>query len=452
MKSASKRKKMTQERSQREVLKGFLRTEASHAEIRISQLRLILCAIFIVRALFLTQERHYSRLWNADPATLMDLGFMTFGLVFSLGLLWAYKYSDLYERWTPSYSVLLDSIVLYGAISTWIIWPSSPHYQGFIYLVQIPLLFLLLFAAALRMSQEALRTSVVCTMLGHALFFYLDWHLNAHLTKYTSNYVSEYFANLLAFYLLAYLVLTRTKDLVIKGGQNLHQSEMTRQRMKRLISGEIVDELLSSDKMLIHGKRQKVALLFSDLRGFTSYSEKHPPDEMMSELNEYLACMVEAIHQAGGSINKFIGDAIFAVFGAPNQKDTDAQYCIDAAWSMHCALKKLNKKRLSEGKVPFKHGIGLHYGEVIAGTVGALERMEYTVMGDAVNTASRLESHTKSAGLEILLSDEIVQEALKKNASSNQKLSFFGEIDIRGREQTIQAHTFSALLEPPLST
>ncbi len=124
-------------------------------------------------------------------------------------------------------------------------------------------------------------------------------------------------------------------------------------------------------------------------------------------LNEYFQIMVSIINKHGGVVDKFIGDAIMAVWGAPNTNERDPQNAVKACIEMRSALEKLNILRQSRGQVPIKIGIGLHRGEAISGTIGSSERMEYTVIGDTVNQASRIESSTKAFGTDFLLSDSL---------------------------------------------
>jgi len=176
---------------------------------------------------------------------------------------------------------------------------------------------------------------------------------------------------------------------------------------KKLAS--VTEELLKNEVGL-GGKRKNVTVFFSDIRGFTDMSEKNTSEEIVSMLNEYFEVMVHVINKNGGVVDKFIGDAIMAVWGVPNEDENDAINAVKACLEMRLALNTLNESRINRGLVPIKIGMGLHSGEAISGQIGSSERMEFTVIGDAVNTASRIEGSTKSFGTDLLISTEVVSK------------------------------------------
>ena len=159
------------------------------------------------------------------------------------------------------------------------------------------------------------------------------------------------------------------------------------------------------------GEKRPVVIFFSDIRGFTPMSEKMNPDEISTLLGEYFTEMVEIIFEHSGTLDKFIGDAIMAIWGAPIAHEDDANRAISAAIEMQQVLAKLNEKWAALGRQPVNIGIGINFGEVFAGNIGSERRLEYTVIGDAVNTASRLCS--KAGPGEIIISEPFYK-ALKK--------------------------------------
>src|SRR5690606_8766258 len=150
-----------------------------------------------------------------------------------------------------------------------------------------------------------------------------------------------------------------------------------------------------------------VTVLFSDIRSFTSISENMDPRELLDFLNEYLSGMVESVLQHHGVVDKFIGDAIMAVFGAPVPEPEDPLHAVCAALAMREKLAKINEGFVERGLPEIRTGIGLHSGQVVAGNMGHSERMEYTVIGDTVNLASRLEGLTKELGCDVVISDDL---------------------------------------------
>ena len=153
------------------------------------------------------------------------------------------------------------------------------------------------------------------------------------------------------------------------------------------------------------GERDYITILFSDIRSFTTYSESMEPEDLFSFLNEYLSAMNRQIHKQHGFIDKFIGDAIMALFDHPEQdNNAEAESAVQAAISMQEALREFNRQRGKQGFTPIKTGIGIHSGSVMIGTIGSEKRMDFTVLGDNVNLASRIEALTKFYGVDILIS------------------------------------------------
>jgi adenylate cyclase len=157
------------------------------------------------------------------------------------------------------------------------------------------------------------------------------------------------------------------------------------------------------EEVKLGGAKREVVILFSDIRGFTSMSEKMDPDDVAHLLREYFTEMVEIIFRHGGTLDKFIGDAIMALWGAPFSTEDDADKAMRAAIDMQRKLIELNEHWQQTGKPPVQIGIGINAGQVFAGNIGSEQRLEYTVLGDAVNTASRLCSN--AAKHEIMISE-----------------------------------------------
>ena len=185
-----------------------------------------------------------------------------------------------------------------------------------------------------------------------------------------------------------------------------------RDKVKTLFSkfhGSSVTQDLLGKEIGVGGARKNVTVFFSDVRGFTSFSESRSPEEVVEMLNEYFGTMVAIINRNGGVVDKFIGDAIMAVWGAPNEGPNDTAHALMACLEMRVALGELNARRIARGDEPIVIGMGLHTGQAISGTIGSEERMEYTVIGDTVNLTSRIEASTKSFGTDLLISDAVLQ-------------------------------------------
>ena len=192
--------------------------------------------------------------------------------------------------------------------------------------------------------------------------------------------------------------------------EDITSEKRVRSTMARYMSKEVADQLLAGGEAELGGKDQKVSILFSDVRGFTTISEALGARETVSMLNEYFTEMVDVIFQHGGILDKYIGDAIMALFGAPFKGPQDADNALAVANQMMVRLAVLNQSRVALGKKAIDIGVGVSTGDVVVGNIGSAKRMEYTVIGDNVNLASRLEGANKYYGSKILLSEYTVRD------------------------------------------
>jgi adenylate cyclase len=190
----------------------------------------------------------------------------------------------------------------------------------------------------------------------------------------------------------------------------LKERDKLRTTFGKYMTSAVLEHLLAG-KVALGGESLEVTILFTDIRSFTTISEKMDPQQLVGLLNEYFTEMVGIVMQEDGVVDKYIGDAIMAVFGAPVPKKQDAANAVRAAVRMRRALAELNVRLTARGLPPLRTGIGIHSGEVVAGNIGCEKRMEYTVIGDAVNLASRLESSTKDLGVNVLISEDTYERA-----------------------------------------
>ena len=177
---------------------------------------------------------------------------------------------------------------------------------------------------------------------------------------------------------------------------------------QKYVPQEIVDELLKikeKNASLLIGKKQFCTIFFSDIRDFTTISESMTPEDLVTALNNYFTHMVKIIINNHGIVDKFIGDAIMGVYGAPVSSENDAANSVKACFEMLNALKIFNEEMTAKGKINFKIGMGISSGDVIAGNIGSEQKMDYTVIGDPVNLASRLEGLTKVYKVPVIISE-----------------------------------------------
>jgi len=209
----------------------------------------------------------------------------------------------------------------------------------------------------------------------------------------------------------------------------------------KTIFGKFIDKKLAekilSDKDITKGKKKNVTILYIDMRDFTKFTEENSPEEVVSTLNEFFTIAVNSIKNYGGIIDKFIGDAVLALFGAIEETGDEPEKAVSAAKEFINNLEEFNKKRAQQSKPEIKVGVTIHIGEVIVGNIGSEEKQEFTVVGDAVNTASRMQLYNRQFNLPLLISKEIA-ERLDKNKF---KTKFISSVSIRGKKSAVDLYT-----------
>jgi class 3 adenylate cyclase len=221
------------------------------------------------------------------------------------------------------------------------------------------------------------------------------------------------------------------------------KSEVARTILSRFVPTRVIEQAHSNPLSLITEPRSLDAtVVVTDLRGFTSLAEHATPAEVLGFLNRVQGELAEIVHRCGGTVDKFMGDGMLAVFGAPEPQPDHAFRALGAVAEMVAAVIRID----AEGAARVRIGVGVHSGEVVAGCLGSGVRLEFTVIGDTVNAASRLESLTKEKGAVALVSEETVRRA-KSHGGNLPALEPVGEVFLRGRTQPLRVHR---LVEPGL--
>ena len=206
------------------------------------------------------------------------------------------------------------------------------------------------------------------------------------------------------------------------------REQRIRQIFQKYVPQELIDRFFQHPESMLVGENRQIAVLFSDIRGFTTISEAMAPDRLVAALNRYFSVMVDTILDRGGVIDKYIGDAIMAIFGAPVAHANDALEAVLAGLDMVAAVEPFNADQRRIGEPEFKIGVGIDYGEVTVGNIGTDRKMDYTVIGDRVNVASRLEGLTKRFGQAVLFSEALVEQAAREVTPR-----LVGKVAVKGR-------------------
>jgi len=220
-----------------------------------------------------------------------------------------------------------------------------------------------------------------------------------------------------------------------KMASGLQERDRLKSTFSKFHSKEIAQKILSGE-IKLGGERKMATVFFSDIREFTAISENMSPDEVLGMLNEYMTEMVKIIYRHDGVVDKYVGDAIMALWGIPHSGPEDAYKAVLAALHMRRELRLFNKKRKSRNQPEIKVGMGIHTGEVVAGNMGSDQRLEYTVIGDNVNQASRIESATKELDSDILISDSTWALVKSKGILAGP----VREIHVKGKAHVISVH------------
>ena len=216
--------------------------------------------------------------------------------------------------------------------------------------------------------------------------------------------------------------------------RSLREKEMIKRAFTRYVAREVVEEILKGpENLVLSGERRQVTVLFCDVRGFTPMSERLAPEEVVLLLNDFYTLMIETTFKYDGTLDKFLGDAVMAVFGAPMAHPDHSARAIRTALAMQEGITGLNERRVRDGKEAISVGIGVSAGEAVAGTVGTEDRMEYTVIGDSVNLAARLESNAKPG--QILISHRTYERV--RDLVDARPL---GRIRVKGKEEEVEVY------------
>jgi len=226
------------------------------------------------------------------------------------------------------------------------------------------------------------------------------------------------------------------------------KEQRIRQIFQKYVPKDLIDKFFASPESMLVGENRELAVLFSDIRSFTTISESMAPDELVNSLNRYFSGQVDIIMNRNGIVDKYIGDAIMAFWGAPVKHTDDALQSILAALDMIEAVKAFNENQRKIGKPEFNIGVGINYGTVTVGNIGSERKMDYTVIGDTVNLASRMEGLTKTYHADILISETLYRSITEMEHTAQLSFRLLDTVAVKGKTKGVKIYTAKQTLSP----
>ena len=220
--------------------------------------------------------------------------------------------------------------------------------------------------------------------------------------------------------------------------------QLARASLARYFSPNVVDALASAGAAGMAARRQRVAVLFADIRGFTRLSESLGTDGTIEMLREFHEHVTRVVFEHQGTLEKYIGDAVMATFGTPSTRPDDAGRALQCAWALADETRRWSRERARRGRAPVQLGIGVHYGEAVLGSIGDAQRLDYVVVGDTVNVASRLERLTRELDVDMVVSDAVIARIREQGSLVGLRLDQLkpgGDVQVTGRVQPITIWT-----------
>ncbi len=299
--------------------------------------------------------------------------------------------------------------------------------QDFLYKLSDTQNLIIMLAIALMLGLIVPRLSIIASLIFTAVFsiaYLVGTYLLFHFYSYTPAFITPVIQGSLTFMMIVtYRVLTEQKE-----------KRFIKQTFSKFVSRDVVEELLKSPDMLkLGGEKKTVTVLFSDIRGFTGISEKLPPEGLVDHLNFYLQAMTDIVIKYNGTLDKYMGDAIMAFWGAPVPQEDHALNACRAALEMIAKLYEMNLSWRDQGKDVLDIGIGINTGDMVVGLMGSSSRMDYTIMGDMVNLGARLEGTNKLYRTHIIIS-EFTHERVREHVVSRE----LDLIRVKGKEQPVK--------------
>ena len=342
-------------------------------------------------------------------------------------------------------SIVADTLNVAGVLLFYTLQISPDNFSFAVKNSILWYLFLPVVLSAVQFRFRPLFLSIMLSLTVYLAFIGIAFYQGVPVTNDWKEYVmgpaiipGDFISSRMIVFFAICMVLVYMMYRALRMAQSIGQAQAQKTNLARYFSPDMVAVISENPEKIDHGSRHEVAILFLDIRGFTSLSEKMPPEELVEFLSEFRGRMSSQVFEHNGTLDKYIGDAIMATFGTPSpspEPGRDARNAFAAARGMLQSLREFNQARLSAGKEEIRIGIGLHVGEVFAGNIRAGKHVEYSVIGDAVNVAARIESLTKKFQAELIVSESFLKYCNPEIAA--QKLP---KVILRGKSKPIQLY------------
>jgi adenylate cyclase len=366
---------------------------------------------------------------------------------------------------------IFEAALLIGVILTPVTFPQSWPPQMQLRLPTVFYLFVYVGGTALSYSPRFVvwtgAVTIALWALGHQIMLRLPGTVSTHSslvdipalspTASLELYLNPHYVSDAAWRTQTVLLalLTAVLAAAVARSRTLLRRQVTdhlaRASLARYFSPNVVDALASAGVAGMAARRQPVAVLFADIRGFTRLSESLGTEATIELLTEFHERFTRIVFEHGGTLEKYIGDAVMATFGTPSRGVDDAGRALQCAWHLADEAHRWSRERESRGRAPVSLGIGVHYGEGVLGSIGDAHRLDYVVVGDTVNVASRLERLTRQLDVELVVSDALVgriREEASIVGSRLDQLTYGGEVHLTGRMQPIAIWTATTAWPP----
>lgn len=346
------------------------------------------------------------------------------------------------DRQGPSDRLLLASVGIDATACLLVVgpaalWPTET-YEGLLDLPNTGFFVLAIFLSGFRLSPRLSVLSTVANVSGVFLVLWLDASHGFGWGSDGGQQVVILFILLVSAGLLAVSMASQSRTLAHSAGLAAVEKDRARSQLGVYVPDEVVDLAIEKGALGLTGERRYLAVLFVDLRGFTEMCGTKKPELVVDDLNAWFNEMVSAVQEERGTVDKYIGDCVMAVFGMVETQGEEASRALRTAAAIVERMKAFNSQRESAGLSSMEYGVGVHYGAGVVGSMGGAGRLQYTVIGDVVNRASRLESATKHSEGTVLVSQALYDHALLEAGGELPAVKSHAPVVLKGIEEPVE--------------